>query len=639
LLRLLLPQLDRQRSNYGLKEQKLASIYIKVLGLDPQSADAISLLHYKDPGKNKSTAGDFTLKLQSLLRYRMPQSAASSLTVQDVNAKLDELASAPNADAKESIMRYFFGHCTLIEQIWLVRMILKDLDISLSEASILPLFHADAFKYFQVCADLKQLCEDLSDPQFRMENFVVRMFCPFAPQLSKRLDKVEEIPQEVGGGMFWIETKLDGERIQMHYENGRFEWWSRNTKDYTSMYGGTWTAGSLVPRMTGCFSSVVKNCILDGEMLAYNTETKSFEPFGSLKTASNEAAQHENAIRHPCFVAFDILYFNDQSLIDTPLSLRHQYLTKVLNQNTDYIQVLHHQVGYTLQDILDALDERMSNGEEGLIIKNPNANYVPNERTNSVKLKAEYIAELSDDIDCLIVGGYFGEGRLRSGQLGSFLCAIRDPTREEPHFITFCKFGSGFSMIDLPKISLFDQGNWKRFSPDLKLPWLTHVLGKENPDYYIEPRHSQVVQIRGSEIVPSVGFGAGHTLRFPRFVRLRHDKGYNDIMTMIDLQRLIQENKGRMQSKRAIETEPSPVKKKAKRQHIQVHPGYSGAESAHVETQSTIFEGKEFCLRILGSAEEKKRLEGAILEHGGTLSLNPTKNTFVIVCDKPSTMD
>jgi DNA ligase-4 len=45
------------------------------------------------------------------------------------------------------------------------------------------------------------------------------------------------------------------------------------------------------------------------------------------------------------------------------------------------------------------------NREEGIMIKNVNSTYVPNERKNKwMKLKPEYIEGLGDDLDLLIIG-------------------------------------------------------------------------------------------------------------------------------------------------------------------------------------------------------------------------------------------
>lgn len=86
---------------------------------------------------------------------------------------------------------------------------------------------------------------------------------------------------------FWIETKLDGERMQMHMREGEFKWFSRNSTNYSEMYGTNSSNGALVPFIHKFFKKGVTACILDGEMIAYNTVLQRFEPFGTLKTAAN----------------------------------------------------------------------------------------------------------------------------------------------------------------------------------------------------------------------------------------------------------------------------------------------------------------------------------------------------------------
>ena len=49
MLRLLLPQKDRERAIYGLKEKNIAKIYIKMIPLGPKDPDAIRLLDWKKP--------------------------------------------------------------------------------------------------------------------------------------------------------------------------------------------------------------------------------------------------------------------------------------------------------------------------------------------------------------------------------------------------------------------------------------------------------------------------------------------------------------------------------------------------------------------------------------------------------------
>lgn len=84
------------------------------------------------------------------------------------------------------------------------------------------------------------------------------------------------------GGDFWIEEKIDGERVQLHMKDGRFEYFSRqvttlNKKkshnqdkflisnyffrratQYTYLYGGSKFEGSLTPYIAELFHPRVK---------------------------------------------------------------------------------------------------------------------------------------------------------------------------------------------------------------------------------------------------------------------------------------------------------------------------------------------------------------------------------------------
>ena len=50
----MLPQLDRDRGSYGVKETMLAKLFVDMLKLGPNSADATRLKNYRAP-----TAGIF----------------------------------------------------------------------------------------------------------------------------------------------------------------------------------------------------------------------------------------------------------------------------------------------------------------------------------------------------------------------------------------------------------------------------------------------------------------------------------------------------------------------------------------------------------------------------------------------------
>ena len=57
------------------------------------------------------------------------------------------------------------------------------------------------------------------------------------------------------------------------------------------------------------------------------------------------------------------------------------------------------------------------------------------------KIKPEYIGGLTDEVDVLIVGGYFGAGH-RGGVVSHFLCAVSEAPADggDPEiFHSFCK--------------------------------------------------------------------------------------------------------------------------------------------------------------------------------------------------------
>ena len=90
LFRLILPQLDRERPNYGLKEKTLAKLFSDALMLPPSEADRLK--HFKNPTKQPegSPVGEFTQVLISIAKNRVKHTK-SSFTVQELNQKLDLL--------------------------------------------------------------------------------------------------------------------------------------------------------------------------------------------------------------------------------------------------------------------------------------------------------------------------------------------------------------------------------------------------------------------------------------------------------------------------------------------------------------------------------------------------------------------
>jgi DNA ligase-4 len=295
---------------------------------------------------------------------------------------------------------------------------------------------------FNVSSSLRKVCWDLTDPEILLEGDdagVTIMQC-FQPQLAqfqmhtfaKMIEKLTTTTEHE----FWIEEKLDGERMQMHMiEDGdvpggrRFKFWSRKAKDYTYLYGSGFEDdnSALTRHIKDAFNPKVRNIILDGEMITWDPEKGKIVDFGTLKTAaiSEQKNPYQSTGHRPVFRVFDCLYLNDNNLTRYMLKDRRKALEGVI---TDVHQRLEkHKYDEVKEEsaIEPALRKVVSEASEGLVLKNPRSVYQLNSRNDDwVKVKPEYMEEFGESLDCVVIGGYYGSGH-RGGGLSSFLCGLR----------------------------------------------------------------------------------------------------------------------------------------------------------------------------------------------------------------------
>ncbi len=91
---------------------------------------------------------------------------------------------------------------------------------------------------------------------------------------------------------------------------------------------------------------------------------------------------------------------------------------------------------------MTALNVSIDDREEGIMVKELESVYKPNTRKGGwYKIKPEYIGGLMDELDVLVVGGYFGVGA-RSNLMSHFLCAVAVPPEaggKPSEFHSFCR--------------------------------------------------------------------------------------------------------------------------------------------------------------------------------------------------------
>lgn len=637
-MRLLIPHLEKERVAYGIKEHMLAKLLIEVLCLGKDSPDANRLLNYKAPKSAKMEAGDFASVAYYVLKNRCPEKG--TLNIKEVNDCLDGIA-VNNAAKKKDLVRKYILHLltnmSAIELKWLIRMIVKELKVGLSQASVLSVFHPDAEEFYNVNNNLEKVCRMLREKNVRVHEIGISVFSPFTPMLGERgaPDQIEKI---MGGKPYFIETKFDGERMMLHKDEGNYKYFTRSGNEYTSTFGAHELDGNLTPYIHNCFKPFVKKCILDGEMIGYDPNTKTF----ATKAMNTDIKRQQQEGLQPCLHVFDIVLLNDKVLTNQPLKERLKILKTVFEEEEGRCLLSQHKEARSNQDCADALNEAIDGREEGIMVKNPESVYRPNTRKGGwFKVKPEYVGGLMDELDVLVVGGYFGVGH-RSGMMSHFLCAVAVPAEEgeEPKiFHSFCKVGSGYTKKELSEFNNKLVDHWKIF--DKKNPPSNIILAgfKEKPDAWIEPSKSAIVQIKAAEIIDSDKFKTGFTLRFPRVEKFRDDKQWHECMTTKDVLEMKEKSGGKLAAGRVeIDESDQPVKKKRKVVSRVVRPTldarFRGVDASSVKKVSEMLKGKEFCVVNGSSSLPKPALEKKIIECGGTIVQNPGSSTFCVLAEK-----
>uniref|UniRef100_A0A8C5EWY9 DNA ligase n=1 Tax=Gopherus evgoodei TaxID=1825980 RepID=A0A8C5EWY9_9SAUR len=387
-----------------------------------------------------------------------------------------------------------------LEQKWLIRMIIKDLKLGVSQQTIFSLFHPDAAELYSITTDLEKVCRQLHDPSVSLSDVSIMLFSAFKPMLAA-IANVQQIEKQMNRRSFYIETKLDGERMQMHKYGDVYKYFSRNGFEYTQQFGASPLEGSLTPFIHNVFKNSIQNCILDGEMMAYNPNTQTFMQKGNKFDIKRMV---DDPDLQTCFCVFDVLMVNDQKLGHEILGKRGEILNELFTPIIGRIHLVHKTQASTRKEVVDALNEATDNREEGIMIKDPMSIYKPDKRGEGwLKIKPEYINGLMDELDLLIVGGYWGKG-LRGGIMSHFLCAVAEssPPGEKPSvFYSICRVGSGYTMKELYDLGLKLAKHWKPYRK--RDPPCNILCGTEKPEVYIELCNSVIVQIKAAEILTS----------------------------------------------------------------------------------------------------------------------------------------
>ncbi|GAA5976630.1 hypothetical protein JCM10908_005575 [Rhodotorula pacifica] len=172
------------------------------------------------------------------------------------------------------------------------------------------------------------------------------------------------------------------------------------------------------------------------------------------------------------------------------------------------------------------------------------ATYEPDKRADSwLKVKKDYLegeGAISDSLDLVPIAAWWGQGR-KAGWWSPFLLAAYDEETGAYTAVTKCL--SGFT-------DAFYKEMREKYSPDPENlltshePWPEVDGGSLRPDIWFKP--SEVWEIRGADFTLSPVYPAarsllgerGCSIRFPRFIKVREDKGIENATTAEQLARM-----------------------------------------------------------------------------------------------------
>jgi len=351
---------------------------------------------------------------------------------------------------------------------------------------------------------------------------------PVRPALAERIPSAQEAIKKLGNE-FAAEPKFDGFRVQVHLDRSNIQLFSRNLENTTHAFPDL---------VEGVRTSVkAKTAILEGEAIAFNPQTHEFLPFQETTKRRRKYKIEEMAKKLPLVLfAFDLLYLNGKDITQKPYRERRKLLESIVSKNGNIVKIAEEKKLKSAKEITDFFNEAISEGLEGLMLKKLDSPYIAGGRGfHWVKFKRSQAGQLTDSVDCVLLGVYSGKGKRTEFGVGGLLVGIYDDKKDE--FVSISRIGTGLTDEEFRKVN--------EISKHLKVERKPARVNSDiTPSFWDTPK--VVLEIQADEITRSPIHtagrdkeGLGYALRFPRLVKFREaDKRAEDATTVSEVIKL-----------------------------------------------------------------------------------------------------
>ncbi|KAL3231686.1 hypothetical protein RNJ44_00221 [Nakaseomyces bracarensis] len=651
-VRLILPYRDRRIFN--IKDYTLIKAICTYLKLPKNSNTEKHLINWKQDAGRSVKLSKYCVDEIKKRRSEPHVESGQRITIDELNQLLDKLTIERSSQgrsfknlANSEIFKRCFETMTYLELQYFFDILLKNRPIGGHEHKLLNCWHPDAQDYLSVVSDLHTVTKRLWDPSKRLGNkdLKINIGMAFTPQLAKKVNvSYEKICKKLNYD-FFIEEKMDGERIQLHYLNfgKEIKFFSRRATDYTYLYGDNMEAGTLAKYLK--LQENVKDCVLDCEVVTYDSNNGYILPFGMVKSSAKNALSKDNISSkgfYPLLMVFDLLYLNGSSLIDLPYFERKKYLEAVLTQTPHRIEIIRSVRANNEDMIKKSLAKALSVGSEGVILKNYSCRYYIGSRNDDwIKIKPEYLEQFGENMDLVLMGR--DPAKKDSLMLG--LVDFGDENDNEPillnsqssdenshhrkvkGFISLCIIANGISNDEYREIERKTKNQW---NDSEKVPPPEYLkFGSKIPAQWIDPKKSLVLEIKARSLdnteTSKKKFAAGCTLFGGYCRQIRDDKDWTSCYTWREFSAA---KLDRTWKPKGNDTVKKIIKKKRKKLTVLSSINSTLNQLNNIDFKSSIFEDLHFYVMTdYFDYKNKKRLKKTDIQrmiaiNGGTLVQN-----------------
>src|SRR3989344_2079664 len=435
--------------------------------------------------------------------------------------KLAGLEGKGTVDRKIRLITELLANANGKEAKYVVKTVLENLRIGVSSGII----KEGIAKGFEASVDEVEKAADLSGDYGdvaelasakKLSSVGMKVGKPVKCMLALLAESIDECFESLGEKI-QLENKIDGFRLQCHFDGDKIKLFTRRMDDVSEQF----------PDIVEFLKRHVKgdNYILDAEAVGYDNKSGKYLPFQTVSQRIKRKYNiKEMAGKFPVELdLFDVLYYNGKNLMDAELSERRKILEGIVKEKKKEIVLTKKLVTDDKKKADEWFKKILKEGFEGVMAKNLESKYRPGRYVNGwMKLK-----NILEPLDLVIVKAEYGEGK-RAGWLTSYTVA--------------CK--SGDRLLDVGKVSTgvkekTEGLTYKEMTRVLK-PLIEKQKGKE-----AEIKPKVIIEVGYEEIQKSPTYSSGWALRFPKVLQLRADKPLSEISDLKLIKKIYNYQRGK----------------------------------------------------------------------------------------------